>query len=397
MASRDGAAPAGLVGGYKDRFWFPRFWDGMNLSGWCRLLKENRLAVSPRCWAMALIISDLAVVNSALSGLQRLLYGGRIRRARIEEHPIFIIGHWRSGTTLLHEYLVLDARHTYPDTYACFAPNHFLLTRRVFPPMLQVIMPSRRPMDNMKAGWQRPQEDEFALCNMGVPSPYLTIAFPNRPPQHPEYLDLADVPPEALRRWQERFEWFLKCVTVARPGRIVLKSPPHTCRIKPILDLWPDARFVHIVRDPYVVFPSTVNLWKRLYLDQGLQMPKYAGLEEYVFETFNRMYQAYDRHRERIRPGRLCEVRYEDLVARPMDELARIYESLELGGFEEARPALEAHLAAQAGYKKNRYDLAPELRDEITRRWGWYAERYGYSPPPCDRPDVGAASRPDGG
>ena len=38
-------------------------------------------------------------------------------------------------------------------------------------------------MDNMAAGWDHPQEDEFALCNMGVPSPYLTIIFPNRPPQ----------------------------------------------------------------------------------------------------------------------------------------------------------------------------------------------------------------------
>ncbi|MBN2022715.1 MAG: sulfotransferase [Pirellulales bacterium] len=381
MAHGTKPGAGGSTGGYRDRFWIPRFWDGMNLPGWWRLLVQNRFAVAPKCWAMALIISDLATVNSALGVLQNLIYGRRIRRARIEEHPLFIIGHWRAGTTLLHELMVLDRRHTYPDTYACFAPNHFVLTGRVFPKMLHFLMPSQRPMDNMQAGWARPQEDEFALCNMGLPSPYLTIAFPNRPAQCREYLDLEGVAPDELRAWQRQFEWFLKCLTACHPGRIVLKSPPHTARIKPILDLWPDARFVHIVRDPYVLFPSTVNLWKRLYQDEGLQIPTCAGLEEHVFETLTRMYGAFERQRELVRPSRLCDVRYEELVRDPIGQMERIYGELELGGFDQARPAIEAHMAAQADYKTNRYELTPELRDEITRRWGAYAERYGYTPP----------------
>ena len=49
-----------------------------------------------------------------------------------------MIGHWRSGTTLLHELLVLDPRHTFPDTYACFAPNHFLVSGWWMKPCLQI-------------------------------------------------------------------------------------------------------------------------------------------------------------------------------------------------------------------------------------------------------------------
>ena len=33
--------------GSRDRFWTPRFWDGMNLTGWIRLLVRNRFAVGP--------------------------------------------------------------------------------------------------------------------------------------------------------------------------------------------------------------------------------------------------------------------------------------------------------------------------------------------------------------
>ena len=67
--------------------------------------------------------------------------------------------------------------------------------------------------DNMKAGFDRPQEDEFALCMMGQPSPYLTIAFPNRPPQSGEYLDLEGIPPRALASWKRAFFGLLQKLT----------------------------------------------------------------------------------------------------------------------------------------------------------------------------------------
>jgi hypothetical protein len=40
---------------------------------------------------------------------------------------------------------------------------------------------------------------------------------------------------------------------------------------------------------------------------------------------------------------------------------------------------LQDHLAAQASYKPNRHELAADLHDEITRRWGDIIQRYGYA------------------
>jgi hypothetical protein len=379
MATTTEAQTGKRTGGYKDRPWIPRFWDGMNASGWFRLILKNHLAISPRCVPMATLISGLSVFNSALAGLQSLVHAGRIARTRLVEDPIFIIGHWRSGTTLLHEYMVLDPRHTYPDTYACFAPNHHLISRGVLAPMLSILLPDRRPIDNMPAGWDRPQEDEFALCNMGLPSPYLVCAFPNRPPQDPEYLDMEGVSEKNLARWKETFLWFLKTLTLRNPKRIVLKSPPHTARIKTLLELFPQAKFVHIYRDPFVVFPSTVNLWKRLSDDQGLQIPRYETLEEEIFETFNRMYQAFERDRPKIAPSRFAEVSYEQLTSDPVGEVRRIYEQLELGEFDKVQPTLEQYVAGHANYQRNRWEQSPELRAKIARHWGWFAEKYGYS------------------
>ncbi len=366
-------------GGYEDKPWFLRIWEGKPATSWFLLLWRNRFRISPRRWAMAVLISTVSLMNSGLSLLQLLIFGRRIARTQLASDPIFVIGHWRSGTTLLHELLVLDSRHTYPNTYDCFASSHFLVTAPVFRPLLRGLMPKQRPMDNMAAGWDCPQEDEFALCNMGLPSPYHTIAFPNEPPQDQEFFELQDVSPRQRARWQAALRWFLKCVTLRSPRRIVLKSPPHTFRVRILLEMFPKARFVHIVRNPFVIFPSTINLWKRMYRNDGLQVPTYDGLDEQVFATFSGMYETFERDRDLVPPGQLCDVRYEDLVARPLEQMERIYKELNLDDFEQVRPAISGYFAAKANYKTNRYQLPDELANEIARRWSDCFERYGYS------------------
>jgi omega-hydroxy-beta-dihydromenaquinone-9 sulfotransferase len=393
VAAKDGNVALEQKSGSKDHFWIPRFWDGMGVRGWFSLLARNRYAVSPICIGMAVIISILSALNFMLWLVEVTFFGHKIRRMKIEHDPIFVVGHWRSGTTLLHELLVLDPRYTFPDTYSCFASNHFLASGWFMRPCLRFLLPSRRPVDNMAAGWDHPQEDEFALCNMGIRSPYLTITFPNHPPQDQEYLDFRGVPTPALERWRQAFLWFLKRITLRNPKQIVLKSPPHTARIGVLLKMFPKAKFVHIVRDPYVIFPSTINLWKRLYCDQGLQTPTYDGLDEHVFSTLTRMYEAFDRDRPLIGAGQFCEIRYEDLIADPVEQMRSIYEQLKLGDFAAVEPTIKKYFAGQKDYKTNRYKMTPEMRTEITRRWGKYLRDYGYAAEEAGSGHPAAASR----
>jgi hypothetical protein len=361
------------------REWTPRIWEGCDLFAWLRLLARNRCAVEPRYWYIAGVVTCVSVGHTVLRYLQDAWYGSRLDRTPIRHDPLFIVGHWRTGTTLVHELLILDERHTFPNTYQCLEPNHFLLTEGFFRRHGTFLLPSRRPMDNMAAGWDRPQEDEFALCMMGQPSPYLTIAFPNRPPQDQEAFDLDGLPPRARAAWKRAFMRFLRRLTFKDPRRLILKSPTHSCRIPTLLELFPQARFVHVVRNPYVVFPSTVNLWRTLYETHGLQKPTFAGLEEHVFATFSHLYERLEAGKRLVGPGRFHEVRYEDLVAEPTEQMRRLYEALELDGFEAVRPRIEEYLRERAGYQTNRYPrLSAELHAEITRRWGEVIRRYGY-------------------
>lgn len=358
--------------------WAPRFWEGCNFPAWASLLVRNRFAVAPRYLYILAIVTAVSLVHSVLAVFQQIFLRHRLARTRIDRPPVFILGHWRAGTTLLHELLILDLAHTYPTTYQCLEPNHFLLTEKLVTRGLRFLIPARRPMDNMTAGWDRPQEDEFALCMLGLPSPYLTVAFPNHPPAFPEYLDLRDVPPAARRKWKRTFLAYLTRLTYRTPRRLVLKSPTHTARVRTLLELFPDARFVHIVRDPFVLYPSTLNLWKTLYRVQGLQVPTYAGLEDYVLDTFVRMYDRFTEDRPLIPEGHFHELRYEDLVADPLGQLEALYRRLGLDGFAAAAPRVRAYLDANKGYETNRYDLTPEQRARITERWGKYIRAWGY-------------------
>jgi hypothetical protein len=362
----------------RQQTWAPRIWQGLDFPALLRVLGRHRFAVHPFQWHTAGIMVGVSLTHSLLKGVERAAYRRELRDARLSADPVFIIGHWRTGTTWLHELLRLDPRHSYASTYQCFEPHHFLLTEGLFRRYAPFLISSKRPMDNMDAGWDRAQEDEFALAMMGLPSPYQTVAFPNRRQHDEEYEDVESLPDRVRERWERAFVDFLNRVSLARPGRLVLKSPTHSFRIRTLLRLFPKARFLHIVRDPYVVYPSTLHLWRSLYHAHGLQRPDFRGLEERVLATFERLYAAIERDRALIPKGQYHEVRYEDLVDDPLPQLRQVYDRLELGPIEPALPAIEAQLAEQTDYRTNRYSLSDSDRELVSRRWGEVARRYGY-------------------
>lgn len=353
----------------------------MKVRDYFKLLRDNRFQIHPIKYPMTVLVFVTALCNSAAGAIQRVLLNRKISETNIKEPPIFVIGHWRSGTTLMHELLALDDRFAYPSTLDSFTANHFLVSRYLIGPLLWLILPRKRPMDDMAIRVDSPQEDDFALCGYGVATPYRRVAFPNRKSQDHLQLNLSNAEPQQRLELQTALEYYLKSLTIRYGGRrLVLKSPPHTGRVKQFAQWFPQARFVHLSRHPNKLVPSTMRLWETLDAIQGFQVPKYdqIWLRNYVFECKDLMYQAYFAQRDSLPSNQLAEIRFEDLVASPVKVMAQVYDQLELDGFERQIPKIEEYFRSRKKHRMRTGGVDPEFADDIDHHWREYIEAFGY-------------------
>lgn len=369
----------------------PRFWHGMRPKTWWRLLRDGNFRIYPSRLGFLIGISFATPFNTLMAWVQQLFYGHKLKQTQLHGPPVFIIGHWRSGTTLLHELMVLDERYSSPSTFQCFAPHHFLITEWIFRRFFKWMLPGKRPMDNMAAGWDRPQEDEFALMNLGLHSPYRSIAFPRQDPMDLEYLDFEGVSEEDVRTWIDGLRGFLKSVSFTTGRPLVIKSPTHTGRLAALAEAFPEARFIHVARDPRALFPSTFRLWHSLADVQGLQPPfrpeegsEQDQLEQnrpkqYVIQCLKKMYDAFLPQREALPAQRMVCIRYEDLIADPVETLEHIYSSLRLSDFQTVRPVIDEWVKNEhRSYKTNKHQLSADDEQTIQQEWKHYFEAFDY-------------------
>lgn len=352
----------------------------MKMGDYLRLLSDHGFRISPQRWAMAGLIGGFTVGNSVLARVQHALYGKQIRQQAIDPPPIFVIGHWRSGTTLLHELLAQDPGVASPSTVECFLPNHFLISEMFLKPLLRLVLPARRPMDNMSTGPDLPQEDEFALIGLGAPTPYLRMAFPNDVRPYDNLLDMEGLPDFVEARFLEHLRSFFQSLMLKRQKRLLLKSPTHTGRMGWLSEKFPGSRFIHIARNPVEVFLSTKRLWRSLDEVQGFQLPKYSDeqLEAIILQMSQRMYGGYLKARENMPGNRLVEIQFEQLTADPGTTIEKVYHQLELDCPTNVLNAIRKSMEDRKGHQAARYSTPPEVANRILCQWQDYATAFGY-------------------
>ncbi|MSR58035.1 MAG: sulfotransferase [Planctomycetaceae bacterium] len=356
----------------------PGLLAGVTLGDWVRLLRENDFGITPRCFLRAMSITHYGIQNSVLRRCENWRYGRRVNDVEILP-PVFILGHWRSGTTHLHNLLTTDRRFAFPNMYQVVAPHTFLSTEAFGSRMMAFFLPRRRPMDNVEWSMLSPQEDEFALAVTSLRSPYLGWVFPNRREHYDRHLTLRGLPESDVAPWREALLLFLKKLTWKYQRPLVLKSPPHTCRIRLLLEMFPRARFVHIHRNPYAVFQSSRKTFRVNFELSGLQRLRIDDLDEYLLRQYRIMYDAFFEERHLIPAGQYHEIGFEPLELNPMGEMQRLYESLDLPDFSPAEPSLRRYLDSIAGYSKNEFPGLPaELRQSIAGAWRPCFAEWGY-------------------
>ena len=349
---------------------------------WLRLLRASG-GIDSRFLLRALFVSSSTLLTSPLRFYERIRWKETIERTTIHPSPVFIVGHWRTGTTYLHNLICQDDKLGYVNTFEAMAPGFCIVGEKRVKPLLARIMQATHPtrvIDSVPLSMDAPQEEEFAIANMSPHSFLHAFTYPWRATDFFERcVLLRDLSERNLAEWKTAYLVILRKATHRLGGkRLVLKNPANSGRIRKVRELFPDAKFIHMVRNPYDVFLSTMWLHKMVLPRSQLQTIDLDQIEAHVLRSYTRLLQAYLVDKASIPAGNLVEIRFEDLEADPLAELRLVYERLDLPGFPAAEPALRAYISSIADYRKNRYELDAETIAKVNTQWRFAFDEWGY-------------------
>lgn len=298
------------------------------------------------------------------------------------EPPIFILGHWRSGTTHLYNVMSLG-EFAYVPPISVGLPAETLTLAQWLRPFLEKQLPDSRYIDNIPVTPTSPQEDEIGLANLSPLSFYHGIYFPERFDWFVNrgiFLDEAS--DEQVAQWEEAFVLFMRKLDRVFGGkRLLIKNPVYTARPAQLLKLFPGAKIIHIHRDPFDVFPSMQNFYSKLFPVMALQPHDHVDVDGAILRIYDRMMRQFTEQTASLAAPDYVEIPYRVLNDDPLGAMKLIYDTLEIDGFASVEPKFSAYLDSIKGYEKNRFRKADATTDRIADAWAPWLDRWGYERP----------------
>lgn len=328
-------------------------------------------------------IAGAAIARWPFSAAEKVLVENWLPRADAMAPPVFILGHWRSGTTHLYNIMCESGDWAYVPPVATGLPWDLFGLARAFRPVLEKALPEHRYIDNIPVTPTSPQEDEIAIANMTDLSFYHGIYFPKA---FSEFLARGlffdGCSDSDISRWERRFIYLLRKLSKYQDEKtLLIKNPVYTSRLALLRQMFPQAKFVHIRRNPYEVFVSMRNFYAKLLAEFSLQPYAHIDIDEAVLSVYERMMATLERDAAGLSPPVFLDLAYEDLDRDAIGTVELIYQALELPGFASARPKFEAYLASVSAFEKNRFSYSDEAAAKVEKRLGRFIERWRYRRP----------------
>jgi len=356
------------------------FLVGVTLPTYWKLVSKMPGSVEILYLPRALLVLVLSITNSVFSSCEKIKSFNRRIVADKKPSPIFILGHWGSGTTFLHKLICSDNQFTFPTLLQVSYPSNFWCTQRIMLTFFKHFFPKQRHWDGSKVNPLMPMEDELALAILTLRSPYLGWVFPQQEGYYDRYLTFSEVAESEVNEWKKALIDFVNKVTWNDTRMIVLKSPPHTARIKTLLSCYPNARFIHVHRHPLEVYQATLRLYEKALPYFCMQSRNSSGLHESILARYDQMYRAFYDDIKLLSNDQICHVRFDKLQESPLPTLGKIYHSLSLSGFAEAQPRFEEYIRSVNDYQEpTQIPISPEKRLQIKNRWSRYYRAWDYS------------------
>ena len=354
--------------------------SGSTLVNFFRVLARGH--ISPRYYLKIALTTAIILIATPFHWWENLVFRKKIKKLKFTTPPVFILGHWRSGTTLLHNTLCIDPSAGYVTTYQSVFPNN-LASKWLFKTFMKINMPEKRPSDNIRLNIDAPQEDEFAFSNMQSNAYYNFFYFPDRYSAfYNRSVHHKDLSEKEINRWFKSYELLLKKALLNSKGqRLIIKNPVNTARIKHLLKMYPQAKFIYIYRNPITVILSTRRFFKELFPTLILQKTEPRFIESMIFDIYSRLLDDYTEQKALIPKENLLEIKYEDFEQSPSRLIRRIYSDLLQEDFDKVEKHYQTYFESIKGYVKNKYEIEKATIEEIKKQTARYMDIYGYDIP----------------
>jgi len=338
--------------------------------------------VSLRGLAMLPVYYLQIIPTLPLAFVQWLLFNRRIQNTVVLKNPVFILGHYRSGTSLLHKLLTSDSRFGYLTYYDALFPNTNLLFGKKMPERLQHVInyfKIQNPFfhDSVLQLLEADEEDDFLMNKASAYSAYWGMIFPGK---WGDWLNLklqfSDK--KFLSGWKREYANTLKYISFKNPGKqLVLKSPPNLARVRLLLEMFPQAKFIFIYRNPYDIFFSTLNMWNRAILKYySVQRLTDNELQTLIINHFLQLMDQYEADKHLIPQENLVEISYDELLADPFYTIKKIYSQLSLHDFDQTSENLLSKIQTEKTYKTFEHQRSAEMEKLVKEQWGQYIRKW---------------------
>ncbi len=333
---------------------------GSSPSNILRVIKGYRIDI--RYYPKFLLSFLISLIFEVMNLAERIVEKRMLKNVFAEEPPIFVIGFWRSGTTLLHSMLCQDKRAGYVTTFQGVFPNLVLTQKKWLKEFTNMILPKNRPFDGYSMDMDFPQEEDFAMMSLQPRSIYKMFYFPKDCNDiYKKELHFEDLPETERKHWKKKYLSLVHKAMKNTDGvRFISKNPCNIFRIKTLMELYPDARFIFIYRNPYSVVESLYRFANEILPGSELQHLEGGIPREYFARLYKDALHEYLNVRETIRPGNLIEIRYEDFKKQPVEMIRDIYRQFNMPDIEEALPRMESYLSRNKPDGRQPYTIEPE-------------------------------------
>lgn len=346
---------------------------------WRKLRDEN--VTDPIYTSKKRKINAITLISRPLFLLQRFLFEKKIRAIDVNKNPpLFILGHWRSGTTHLHYALNSDPYFGSLSNYQLLMFNIVLLARTRLRPLISPFIPKKRPQDNVKYDLNLPGEEEQALCTFSYCSGLHSWVFPKNLSYFDRFNIFKNISTQDKEQWKKDYYFCIQNISYFNNEKpLLLKNPHNTGRLKELVELFPQSKFVFIHRNPYDIYASTKHLYLRLINTQVLQHISMSEIDDMIFYFFKTSVQKYLRDRAYVASDHIIEIGFDALEKEGISAIETIYQKLNIRNWAEAKPNIQKYFDSVVSYEKNHFKpLSPEVIERINREWAFAFSQWNY-------------------